>query len=259
MIVVDSSSDQTSKIVTREFPSIKLIRLEKRAFAGAARNVGARATRAPYCLMIDSDCIAAPDVIERAAARHGEGEYAAVGGSLRNGTPRSLSGWIGYLMEFKEYMPTTPMRLEKTIPTANILYRRDALERYGYFDEDVWLAEDLLFNWKIYRSGEQILFDPAIEVTHLNRTGWKEVLSYQISLGKFSAIARRRGHLPGEILLRHPGLILLLPLMRLKRAFVWTALHDRKAFLVLLLFWPMYLLAASFWTYGFFEEAVSEM
>src|SRR2546423_1059827 len=137
VIVVDSSSDQTARIVESEFPSVRLIHLDQRTFAGAARNVGIRATRAPFCLMIDSDCIAESDLIERAIARHREGNYAAVGGSLANGTPESVSGSIGYLIEFKEFMPSTPMRLEKGIPTANIMYRRQALERYGGFDENM--------------------------------------------------------------------------------------------------------------------------
>jgi GT2 family glycosyltransferase len=206
--------------------------------------------------MIDSDCVARDDLVARIVERHQEDSYAAVGGSLRNGTPRSLSGWIGYLIEFKEFMPAAPKRLEKSIPTANIAYRREALERYGYFDEDMWLAEDILFNWKIHRSGERILFDPEIEVTHLNRTGWRDVLSYQVSLGSLSAVARRRGHLPGGILLRLPLLILLMPFVRTARAAQWFAAFDRKMLLWFLLIWPMYLVAAAFWSFGFFAEAM---
>lgn len=255
VIVVDSSSDQTAQIVAHEFPAVRLIRLKQRALAGAARNVGIKATRAYFCLMIDSDCVAEPDVIERAIARHREDRYAAVGGSLANGTPRSLSGWIGYLIEFKEFMPSTPMRLEKNVPTANLTYRRETLEGYGCFDEDLWPAEDLLFNWKLHSAGERLLFDPAIKVTHLNRTGWRTVLSYQTRLGKTSVIARQRGGLPGGILLKYPPLILLMPFVRLFRAVTWFAKYDRKVLLVFFLIWPMYLLAASFWSFGFLSEA----
>ena len=258
VIVVDSSSDLTPKIVEQEFPSVRLIRFDKRTYAGAARNAGAKATTARYCLMIDSDCIAEPDLIQRVVARHREGSYAAVGGSLGNGTPRSLSGLIGYLIEFKEFMPTTPMRLEKSIPTANLAYRREALERHGYFDEEMWLAEDILLNWKVYSSGEQILFDPAIAVTHLNRTGWRRVLSYQVSLGSLSAAARRRGGLPGGVLLRHPLLILLMPFVRTLRAAQWFAAYDRRVLLQFLLIWPLYWLAAAFWSFGFFREVMEE-
>jgi glycosyltransferase involved in cell wall biosynthesis len=258
VIVVDSSTDSTPRIVEQDFPASRLFHLSRRTFAGAARNIGMRASKAPFCLMIDSDCIAAPDVVERVIARHKEATYAAVGGSLANGTPRSLSGWTGYLIEFKEFMPAAPKRLEKGMPTANIAYRREALERFGGFDDDMWLAEDILLNYRMFSAGEQLLFDPEITVTHLNRTGWREVLSYQVSLGKLSAVARRRGGLPGSFLLDYPILVLLMPFVRTFNAVKWlVAIKDKEALRVLLLLWPMYLLAATFWSYGFLQEALS--
>lgn len=256
--VVDSSSDRTPEIIREEFPSVRLIHLENQTFCGAARNIGFRATQAPYCWMIDSDCVAAPDAMERLIARLQEGKYGAVAGSLRNGTPRSLSGWVSYLIEFKEFLPTTPMRLEWKVATANIGYRHDVLERHGGFDEDIRMSEDTLFNWKISSAGEQILFDPAIEVTHLNRTGWKRVLTYQVDLGRFSAAARKRGVLPGQILIRHPSLILLMPFVRTLNAAKWLAAHDRRTLGVFLFLSPMFLLAASFWSVGFFQQAIKD-
>src|SRR3989442_5593874 len=252
--VIDSSTDQTPQIIEREFPSIRLIHLETRTLAGAARNLGVQATRAPLCLMMDADCVAESDVIESFVARHRDGDYAAVAGALSNGTPKSISGWVGYLIEFREFIPSAPKRLAKSLPTANIAYRRQIFERYGYFEEDLWPAEDLLFNWKLYSAGERLLFDPTIEVTHVNRTGWKEVLSHQVRLGRTSAVARQRSELPGGILIRHPLLILLMPFARLLRAFTWFAKHDWIVFLTFLLIWPAYLLAASFWSFGFLAE-----
>ncbi len=252
--VVDSSSDHTPRIVEREFPSVRLIHLESRTYAGAARNVGLRATRAPFCLMIDSDCVARPDLIERMIVHHRAEHYAAVGGSLANGTPRSLSGLVGYLAEFKEFMPETKTRLVTTVPTANVAYRREALERFELFDEGVSMAEDILLNWKMHCAGERILFDPAIEVTHLNRTGWREVLSYQVRLGRSSAMARRLGALPGAFLLDHPLLIFLMPFGRTLRAARWLVRYDLNKFLAFLLIWPLYLVAMSFWSFGFLRE-----
>lgn len=256
--VVDSSTDETPQIVAREFPAAQLMHLEQRTWAGAARNLGVRATRAPYCLMIDSDCVAQPDLIERLVARHSEESYAAVGGSLANGTPQNWSGTVGYLIEFKEFMPATPLRLEQSIPTANLAYRRDVFERYGGFDDAMELGEDILFNWQVVRAGERLLYDPALGVTHLNRTGWRTVLRYQVRLGRWSAIARRRGAMPGRVLLKYPLLVTLMPLVRTARAAHWLAAHDRKTFLWFLLLWPMYLLAALFWSYGFLKEVIGD-
>jgi glycosyltransferase involved in cell wall biosynthesis len=253
--VVDSSTDRTPQIVQEEFPSVRLIHLDRRTFAGPARNVGIKETRGRFCLMIDSDCIARPDLVERAMARHGEAEYAAVGGSLRSGTHGSLSGLVGYLAEFKEFMPTTPARIEKGIPTANLCYRREVLERFGGFDDDMQFAEDILLNWKIHSAGLPIFFDPSIEVTHLNRTGWRSVLGYQVGLGRLSAKARRRGGLPGRFLLDYPALILLMPIVRTINAAKWFAKHDLRMLFKFLFVWPFYLLAMGYWSYGFFKGA----
>jgi len=255
IIVIDSSSDNTSKIIASEFPSVKLIRLSKRTYAGAARNAGIRETQAQFCLLVDSDCIACDDLIDRMIARHHEGDYAAVSGSLKNGTPRSLSGWTGYLLEFKEFMPTTPLRVERTVPTANVMYKRELLLKYGLFDEDMRESEDVLFNSKLSAAGERILFDPAIEATHLNRTGWKRVLFYQVDLGESSAEARKRSDIKGNLLLKYPILIFLMPLARLLRASVWLAKNDRRALAWFLMISPMYLIACGFWSAGFFKTA----
>src|ERR1700746_2860527 len=72
VVVVDSSSDRTPQIVESEFKSVRLIHLERRTYAGAARNIGARSTTASFCLMIDSDCVAQPDLMDRMIARHKE-------------------------------------------------------------------------------------------------------------------------------------------------------------------------------------------
>jgi glycosyltransferase involved in cell wall biosynthesis len=258
VIVVDSSTDRTPEIIQKEFPRVRLIHMDKQTFPGAARNIGAKSTGAQFCWMIDSDCISAPNALELMTARLQEDKYSAVAGSLLNGTPGSLSGWLSYLIEFKEFMPTLPLRLDWKVATANIAYPSDVLKLYGYYDEDMRMSEDILFHWKMASGGEQILFDPAIEATHLNRTGWRRVLLYQVDLGRYAAVARKRGSMPGQFLLRHPTLILLMPFVRTWNAMKWFAAHDLKTLGVLLVLSPMYLVAASFWTYGFFRQAIKE-
>src|SRR6185503_6603463 len=114
----------------------------------------------------------------------------------------------------------------KGCPTANITYQRGVLERFGGYDNHMWLAEDILLHWKMHQQGERILFDPAIQVVHLNKTGWGQILGYQIDLGRLSAVARRRGGLPGGFLLDYPPLVLLMPFVRTWNAFTWFAKYD---------------------------------
>jgi GT2 family glycosyltransferase len=257
--VVDSSVDNTSGIVAKQFPRVNLIRLNERTYAGVARNIGIKATKGRYCLMIDSDCICSRDLIERMVSRHAQDDYAAVGGSIANGTPNSWSGLLCYLMEFKEFIPTAPLRLVTSVPTANVCYRREAIVGLGGFDPLMWLAEDILLNWKIHQAGGRILFDPEIQVTHLNRTGFLNVLAYQQNMGTYSAIARRRGGLPGNIALRFPLLVMLMPFGRVLRAALWLLKHDKPGFFRFLVISPIYLLGSAIWASGFFQEAARGM
>jgi GT2 family glycosyltransferase len=252
--VIDSSIDATAEIVAREYPAVRLVRRPTRTLAGAARNLGVKTTSGLYCMMIDSDCIAATDMVERVMARFNESDYAGVGGAICNGTPDSWSGLLCYLMEFKESMPCTPRRTVRTLATANLTYRRDVFERLGGFDDTLWLTEDILFNYKLTLAGYSILFDPEIQVTHLNRTGWRNVLSYMYGMGRMSAAARLRGEMPGRILLRFPVLIFLTPLVRLARAGKWLLDYDTKYFVKFVILSPAYLLGCAIWSLGFFKE-----
>ncbi len=263
VIVADSSDDRTPEIIAERFPGVRLIRLGQRTFPGTARNAAIRQARGPLIAMIDADCIAAPDLLSQLVRLHASGEYAAVGGAICNGTPDSWSGLVGYVLEFREFIPTSPRREVITIPTANICYRREVFEKYGYFD-DVRASEDLLFNWRISLAGERILFDPSVSVTHLNRTGWKKVVSYQGVLGKNSALARHRMNPPFEVvraypalgwlmpyLIRFPSLGVLIPPVRLARALMWLARHAPRTFGMLLLLSPGYLAGAFVWAAEF--------
>ncbi len=263
VIVADSSEDGTAAIIESRFPQVRLLRLSGRAYPGTARNAAIREARADLLAMIDADCIAAPDLLRRLVEAHDTTDYAAVGGAICDGTPNSPSGIVGYLLEFREFIPTSPRREVFTIPTANICYRRDVFERFGLFD-DVRASEDLLYNWRLSIAGEQILFDPNIRVTHQNRTGWRKVITYQRTLGKSSALARHRMNPPFEViraypalgwlmpyLIRHPWLGVLVPPVRLARALVWLAQYDLRLFFILIVLSPAYLAGAYMWASAF--------
>lgn len=263
VVVADSSEDQTAAIVERDFPEVRLLILDGRAYPGTARNAAIRVARADLLAMVDADCVAAPDLLRKLVEAHDSTDYAAIGGAICDGTPDSMSGLVGYLLEFREFIPTSPRREVFTIPTANICYRRDVFERFGLFD-DVRASEDLLYNWRLSIAGERILFDPSIKVTHQNRTGWRRVIYYQKTLGKSSALARHRMNPPFEViraypalgwlmpyLIRHPWLGVLVPPVRLARALVWLVRYDWKLFLKLVILSPGYLAGAYMWASAF--------
>lgn len=257
IIVVDSSSDGTDDVIRLEFPQVLLLRLEGQTSVGQARNVGVDKASGSFVAFTDADCIVARDWLRRMLWRHREGAYAAVGGSIANGTPWSLVGSAEHLFEFNEFLPQAPERLVANIPTCNICYRRSALDRARF---DVGLeganlgAEDLILNWGLTRSGLKLLFDPAIRVIHLNRTRLHSFLRHQHLLGQSSCWARKRTDLPGRIFADYPLLGPVLPIVRLARIGFRLCRFDRIETLRFLALSPLILMGASVWAAGFMRE-----
>ena len=258
VIVVDSSEDGTDGIIRRDFPQALLLHLERRTPAGDARNLGMDKAAGAFMAFTDADCMVARDWLSRILKRHQGGGYAAVGGSIANGTPRSLVGSAEHLFAFNEFLPQAVEGLVTNIPTCNICYRRSALTgaRFKGGPDGVNLAEDVILNWSLTRRGEKLLFDPAILVVHLNRTRLGVSLGHQYLLGQGSCWARKRTDIPGRIFVDYPVLGLATPFLRLARIVLRLSRIDRHAVLRFLALSPLIFLEASAWAAGFVREAL---
>jgi len=257
IIVVDSSEDETPRIVSAKFPSVQLIHLKERTFPKAAREHGLKCAAGRFVAMIDADCVASPDLLAKMLERHREGNYAGVGGALRNGTPWSITGTIGYLSEFSRQLPSAKKSVTRALVTANVCYRRDVLEACP-IPENLYPGEDVLLNWKICKSGWSLLFDPEIQVTHFNKTRLKTVLRYQFRLGRFGARCRKIApDLPGSVFLKYPVLGFSLPMVRLLLvAGRLISYRDWKNLTIVCLFLPMFMACAIVWAWGFVHESI---
>jgi glycosyltransferase involved in cell wall biosynthesis len=258
-IIVDSSNDGTDAIIRREFPQVRLIRLEGRTSSGGARNHGVGSAKGAYVALTDADCIVARDWLRRLHQRHQEAEYAAVGGSIANGTPQSRVGSADYLLAFSEFLPQSPERLVPNIPTCNICYPRHVLAR-ARFDvgpQGAYLtSDDRILNWELFRQGDRLLFDPAIQVVHINRTRLRAFFSHQHVLGRSSCWARKRTDLPGRTFLRYPLLGPVIPSLRIARLIARLSRAERSAALRFLGLFPLIFLGATAWAAGFVREAL---
>jgi len=227
VIVVDSSDDGTDEIISRSFPSFKLIHLEKKTLAGAARNIGVRATNSEYIAFTDSDCIVDYYWIENIIRKMENGDYDAVGGVIINGTPESISGTLGYLNEFSFYMPEIKSGFVDAVATANVCYTRCIFNSHQ-FAESLFAGQDTVFHWSIIDGGKKLFFDQTVKITHMNRKGLMNVLKHQRQLGGGAGIARivlKRD----LMLVRYPIIsILVLPWIRILRTYRRVFLANKK-------------------------------
>jgi GT2 family glycosyltransferase len=168
VILVDSSGDGTAELVATKFPEVSVVAARRRLYPGDARNLGAAKARGPILAFTDADCIVTPGWMDVTSQAHRDGSL-AVGGSIDNANPQSLTSWANYFCEFTAWMPSGKPRHVVEIPTACLTVKRSAFETFGPFIGDT-LCSDSAFCWRLTRAGSPPLFLPALRVSHLNVT-----------------------------------------------------------------------------------------
>lgn len=203
IILVDSSIDRTPEIVNSKYPDIQFIHLDKKTDPGTARNMGLERSKGDLIAFIDSDCVAAPDWLNRIVTAHNS-EYKVVGGSVRNGNRENdMVAWAGYLAEFREFLPGKPKTEVSHIPTCNISYKKEIFEKYGVFEGIYYPQEDLVFNYNLRKNGVRILSDSSITVNHNHRSSIKSFINHQIKIGTVTSRVLKEVDLEGAFIVRN--------------------------------------------------------
>jgi glycosyltransferase involved in cell wall biosynthesis len=264
VIVVDSSCDQTPRLIRNSFPRVKLVHMDHRVDSGTARDIGVRNAQGKLIAFIDSDCTVRPDYLRRVAKNHSSGKYVAVGGPVINGNPQSLISWASYMIEFSEFLPKGSERKAVShLPTCNLCYKREIFDIYGGFPGNVVMMQcDLLFNWRICKNEKKILFDPAIPVAHHHRTTLISYLRHQYAIGTGTVQVLRRTRLQGSTLVKYPVMVTfmlpVLPLIKFTRTAARCIRWDYSSFLKRPLVVPLLLLGLLWWLAGFAREVYNK-
>ena len=192
IVVIDNASaDRIAADLSAAVPSARIIAEPANRGFGAACNRGARETRRPYLLFLNSDAFVAPGAVAALeAALDADPKAAAAGPRLRNPdgtlqpsirrlpTPWRIfcessglarvaggRGWFsGHSATRQDHV--SPRAVEALMGAA-LLVRRKAFDEAGGFDESFFLyAEetDLMARWR--DRGWRLRFEPAAEAVH---------------------------------------------------------------------------------------------
>jgi glycosyltransferase involved in cell wall biosynthesis len=193
-VLVESSADGRAAALRASRPWLNVIEMPTRTPPGAARNIGVEATNAPLVAFVDADAVPDPQWLD--CLRASLGASTAVGGCIRNGTPSSLTGTAGYLLEFSEWLPGRRQPTPDTLASCSLLIRRTSYVTAGGMAADCWPGEDTLLTFPLGRRGE-LQFSAHSGVTHLNRTGLMTFLRHQVRLGRsFATVCQRSAFEP---------------------------------------------------------------
>lgn len=251
VIVVDSGNDKTAEIVKAQFPSVKLIKSQKRLYAGTARNAGIKRAKGEIIACLDSDCIVViKNWFDMLLELHKK--YDIIGARICNGNPENLVGWGLFLMEFSDFIKNRD-RLVRWVPSYHISCRRKIFRRYGYFS-NAHLGQDVLFTSKIK---EKKFLSSKIQIKHVNKTDFLGVVCHSFMLGKCVALIQKQSENTrlGKILLKNRLLIPLLLFYRLFKVGLNAFTSDRNYFLFFILTSPLILINLTAWTAGFYKGA----
>jgi glycosyltransferase involved in cell wall biosynthesis len=183
IVVDDGSTDSTPQIVEGAGPPVSLIR-GPQAGAAEARNAGARAARAEAIAFTDSDCFPTPGWL--AAGLSALAESDLVQGQVRPDPgpepwPFDRSLWV---------LGPSPL-----FESANLFVRRAAFERAGGFEAPLALGgrpmgEDVLFGWKLRRTGARTTYAPDALVHHeVFRDGGRRIVSERLRSREWPRLA----------------------------------------------------------------------
>jgi GT2 family glycosyltransferase len=214
IIVVESSADGTDAIVRRQFPHVRILAPATQVTAGEARNLGARAARGTFLFFVDQDCTVPEDWIGRLMTHLQDSRVGAAGGAIGIRNLSNLSGCCVYFLEFLNHFPSgrSFTRSHQFLLGCNLACRASLFDRIRFPDRT--LAEDVLFSHAIRQVGLDVVYDPTIVVSHWNREGWREFLSYNRRMGRASAQYHRYLQSPSaRLVLRFPPLIFMAPLL----------------------------------------------
>jgi glycosyltransferase involved in cell wall biosynthesis len=254
IIVINSSQDEIPRIISTHFPTIQLIQLEKRAFAGTARNIGIQNSKGDILAFIDSDCTASKDWLQHILSLHKQG-YRAVGGSIVNASKKNIFSRAEYPLEILEFSPNNKKREVAFVSAANCSFSREIFSKYGYFPP-IRAGEDVLFCHTLKEKGVKLLFDPEIKVFHRNDIRFRTYLKKQRMHGKNSFEIRRMRKISGSFLNNpwlFPFLFPFFPIIRTIRVLFRTLTLRNKLIRDILITFPVFFFGCIMWSTGYTE------
>lgn len=187
LVVDDGSPDRTRAVAEEVALRDPRVRVLTQTNGGEAKalNTGWREARGRYVAILEADVEAAPDWLETClGVLEQEPAAWAVGGYLE--TPREDS-WIARLAGYEvEVKFRTKPREAKHLTSANVLYRGEAYQVAGPFDERLINASlDSVFNGRLVQAGKRLLYEPRARVRHHYKTSLAGFLRRQWAYARF--------------------------------------------------------------------------
>lgn len=198
IIVVDGGSTDRTKEIAQRYP-IRVI-VETRRGINVARNVGVRNSCGEILAFTDSDCVVPRDWVKKIVEAFSDSRIGCLGGSVMRYEDDFLARYadesaMPVLRRFRRRELLSSVKPIFRYPAGcNMAFRRDVLEKAGFFDERIRYGfdEDELVE-RVCRSGYLMLLDPNIIVWHKHRESLRGLLKQSFNYGRGGGLVVRVG------------------------------------------------------------------
>lgn len=186
--VVDNGSSDDTISIARNHGALVLTHPD--GTIGAARNTGIRAGSGHLIGFLDAHCVPKEDWVFSMAAAFADDNIGGCQGPFDyccdNRLVETLTKSLGFGNRKNLWECTASGRNSKFpwIPSANAMYRREAIEAIGGFDESLTACEDIDLSWRIFLLGYQFAFVETASVTHYNRDTPQGFLTKRFQYGR---------------------------------------------------------------------------
>lgn len=214
-IAVGPSIDGTTELVAELERRDRRIRVIENPVGStpAGLNLAIRASAYPIVVRVDAHSVLPPDYTRIAVDTIGETGAANVGGIMdaRGATPfeRAVARAYGSSVG----LGGTRLHIGGAAGPAETVYlgvfRREAIERVGLFDEDIKRGQDWELNQRLRRAGEVVWFTPDLRVTYRPRSSLKRLIRQMFATGLWRADLTRHNGLGGSLRYLVPPVMVL--------------------------------------------------
>lgn len=182
MVVVDNGSTDGSAACVRErYPTARLIQAGRNLGFAGGNNLGIRATRSRYVVLLNNDTSVRPGwLASLVSAAEADKDVGAVSakllfknepGTIQNAGILLLSDGSGADRGFHEPDRGQYDKSEEVFGAcgASALYRREMLDDVGLLDETFFMYyEDTDLSWRMRSRGWKVVYEPAAVVDHVH-------------------------------------------------------------------------------------------
>lgn len=194
--------------------------------AGPARNAAAAAAQAPAFAFTDSDCLPAPDWLERGLAALERSDV--VGGAVTTTaqdparpTPSEAFELV-FAFQIKRYVERKGFCV-----TANLFVTRAAFSAIGGFRNGI--SEDEEWGRRAITVGHRTVYDSSVRVSHPARRNWDELRRKWTRLTRERYVLTREQRFGRLIWIAKSWLILLSPFLHSAKVLISPQLKTARA------------------------------